>query len=52
MDVGKVNSLLNLPLKPDALFKKQRASKISIQLQDKVNQLLYILEQYEIIFFQ
>ena len=48
-DVGKVNSPPHLPLKPDAVFKKQRASKIPIHLQDKVNGLLDILEQYEII---
>ena len=35
-DVGKVNSPLNLPLKPDAVFKKQRASKNPIHLQDKL----------------
>ena len=48
-NVGKVNSSLHLPLKPDAIFKKQRASKVPIHLQDKVNRLLDILEQYEII---
>ena len=48
-DVGKVNSPLHLPLKPDAIVKKQRASKVSIHLQDKVNRLLDILEQYDII---
>ena len=48
-DVGKVNSPLYLPLKSDAVFKKQRASKVPIHLQDKVNRLLDILEQYEII---
>ena len=47
--VGKVNSPLQLPLKPDAFSKKQRASKIPIQLQEKVNRLLDILEQFEII---
>ena len=40
---------LNLPLKPVAVFKKQRASKVPIHLQDKTNRLLDILEQYEII---
>ena len=44
-----LNSQLPLPLKPDAVFKKQRASKVPIHLQDKVNRLLEILEQYEII---
>ena len=48
-DVGKISSLLHLPLKPDAVFKKQRASKVPIHLHDKVNRLLDILEQYEII---
>ena len=36
-DVGKISSPLHLPLKPDAVFKKQRASKVPIHLQDKVN---------------
>ena len=44
-----VNSSLHLPLKPDAVFKKQRASKVPIHLHDKVNRLLDILEQYKII---
>ena len=48
-NAGKVNSPLNLPLKPDAVFKKQRASKVPIPLQDKINRLLEILGQYEII---
>ena len=48
-DVGKTSSPLHLPLKPDAVFKKQRTSKVPIHLQDKVNRLLDILEQYEFI---
>ena len=48
-DVGKVSSSLHLPVKPDTVFKKQRASKVPIHLHDKVNRLLNILEQYEII---
>ena len=48
-DVEKVNSPLNLPLKLDAVFKKQRASKVPFHLQDKVNRLLEIVGQYEII---
>ena len=48
-DVGKISPPLLLPLKPDAVFEKQRASKIPIHLKDKVNRLLDILEQYEII---
>ena len=45
-DVGKINSPLHLPLKPDAVFKKQRASNVPIHLHDKVNRLLDIPEQY------
>ena len=48
-DVGKLNSPLHLPLKPDAVFKKQRATNVPILLHDKVNRLLDILEQNEII---
>ena len=48
-DVGKISSSLNLPLKSDAVFKEQRASKVPSHLHDKVNRLLDILEQYEII---
>ena len=48
-DVGKISSSLHLPLKPDAVFKKQRASKVTIHLHDKKNRLLDILEQYKII---
>ena len=46
-DVGEISSPLHLPLKLDAIFKKQRASKVPIHLHDKVNRLLDILEQYE-----
>ena len=45
--VGKVSSPLYLHLKTDAIFKKQRASKVPIHLYDKVNRLLDISEQYE-----
>ena len=48
-DVPKINSLLHLPLEPDAVFKKQRASKVPIHLHDKVIWLLDILEQFWII---
>ena len=37
--------LVNLPLKPDAIFKKQRSSKVPIHLHDKVSRLLDIREQ-------
>ena len=49
LDVGKSISSLHLPLKPDAVFKKQRASKVPIHLHDSVNRLIDILEQYKII---
>ena len=49
IDVGKISSTVHLPLKADAIFKKQRASKVPIDLHDKVNRLLDIIEQYEII---
>ena len=49
-EVGKLNSPLHLPLKLDAIFKKRRASKVPIHFYDKVNRLLDILEQYEIIY--
>ena len=48
-DNGKINSPFNLHLKPDAVFKKQRACKVPTHLQDKVNRLLAILEQYEMV---
>ena len=48
-EIGKNSSLLQFPLKPDAVFKKQRASKVPIHLPDKVNRLFDILEQYAII---
>ena len=47
-DVRKTNSPLYLPLKSDAVFKKQRASKISFHLKYKVKRLTDILEQYKI----
>ena len=48
-DCGKISSSLHLPLKPDAVFNNQRASKVPILLHEKVNRLLDILEQYEVI---
>ena len=49
-DVGHVNSPLQLPLKPDAIFKKQRVSEVPFHLQDEVNRLLDIQEKFEIIY--
>ena len=48
-DVAKVKSPLHQHLKLDAVFKKQRASKVPIHLHYKVNRLQDILEQCEII---
>ena len=48
-DDEKISSPLHLPLKPDAVFKKQRASKVPFRLQDKLIRLLDILEQNKII---
>ena len=39
-DVGKVNSPLHSPLKPDAVFKKQRASKVPFTYKTKSNNYL------------
>ena len=47
--VGKLQAPLHLPLIFDAVFKKQRASIVPIHFQDKVNRVVDILEQYEII---
>ena len=48
-DGGKLDSPLHIPLKPDSIFKKQRASVVLIHLQDSNNRLLDTLEQYKII---
>ena len=48
-DLGKIHSTIHLQLKPDADFKKQRASKVPIILKDKVKRLPVILAQYKII---
>ena len=48
-DVGKVKVELDLPLKATAVLKKQRATRITLQLQDKVQHLLDILTQFDII---
>ena len=39
-DVGKITSPLLKTLKPDAVFKKQRASKAPIHLHDKVKRIV------------
>ena len=42
VDVRKNEVELNLPLKATAVFKKQRAARIPLQLQDRVQQLINI----------
>ena len=48
-DVGKAKIQLHLPLKKDAEFRKQRASKVPIQLKERVEKLLQVLEYFDII---
>ena len=47
--VGKIKVELNLPLKANAIFKKQRATRIPLQLQDRLQHLLDILTHLDII---
>ena len=47
-DVGKIKVKLNLPFKATAIFKKQRATRIPLQLQDKVQHILNILTHFDI----
>ena len=39
-DVGKTKVKLNLPMKKDTIFKKQRVSKIPIHLRERIQKLL------------
>ena len=48
-DAGKIKVELNLPLKDTAVFKKQRAIRIPLQLQDRVQHLLDTLTHFDII---
>ena len=48
-DVGKIKVELNLPLEATAIFKNQRATRIPLQLQDRVQHLLDILTHFDII---
>ena len=48
-DVGKTKVKLNLPMKKDAIFKKQRISKVPIHLRDRIQKLLDVLKKYDII---
>ena len=48
-DVGKIIVELNLPLKTTAIFRKKRATRIPLQLQERVHHLLDILTHFYII---
>ena len=48
-DVGKTKVKLNLYLKKDAIFKKQRISKVQIHLRERIRKLLDVLMKYDII---
>ena len=48
-DVGKAKVKLNLPMKTDAIFKKQRISKVPIHFRERIQKLLDVLKKYEII---
>ena len=48
-DVGKTKVNLNLPIKKDAIFKKQRISKVPIHLRERIQKLLDVLKKYDII---
>ena len=48
-DVGKTKVKLNLPIKKDAIFKKQRISKVPIHLRERIQELLDVLKKYDII---
>ena len=48
-DVGTIKVEINLPLKATGIFKKQRATRIPLQLQDRVKHSLDILTHFAII---
>ena len=48
-DVGKTKVKLNLPMKKDAIFKKQRISKVPIHLRERIQKLLDIFKKHDII---
>ena len=48
-DVGKTKVKLNLPMKTDAIFKKQRIRKVPIHLRERIQKLLDVLKKYDII---
>ena len=46
--VGKKKVKLNLPMKKDAIFKKQRISKVPVHLRERIQKLLDVLKKYDI----
>ena len=48
-DVGKTKVKLNLRMKKDVIFKKQRISKVPIHLGKRIQKLLDVLKKYDII---
>ena len=48
-DVGKTKVELKQPLKETAVFKKQRATRMPLQLQERVQHLLDIITHFDII---
>ena len=44
IDVEKTKVKLNLPMKKDAIFKKQRISKVPIHLRERIQKLLDVLK--------
>ena len=48
-DVGKTKVKLNLPIKRDAIFQKQRIGKVPIHLRKRIQKLLDVLKKYDII---
>ena len=48
-NVGEIKVELNFPLKATAIFKKQTATLIPLQLQDRIQHLFDILTHFDII---
>ena len=48
-DVGKIKVELNLPLRATAVFKKQRATRVPLQLQKRIQHIPDILAHFDII---
>ena len=44
-DVGKTKVKLNLPVKKDAILKKQRITKVPIHLREKIQKLIDVLKK-------